>query len=380
MSATYTYYVADLLSGEIIGDLPLTGVGFTRVLNAPGTFRGSLPTRDPAVRALAPRRLTEPGRTALYVDRDGVLVWGGIVWTTRYAAADGMLEVSAADFLSYFEHRFVLPHPLSPGVPIAEQPPVRFPAGGGEGVDQLSIAETLIGLAQRPPSADLGIRVRRSGTAPHVPRTATYQPFDLKPVLEALSDLSDAADGFDFVSDVRYVRGVPERSVLFGSPQLGRTGTAHLWEYGAGLVDFVWPVDAADAATRVFARGAGNGAEQLIEYAAAAAPGPRPLPLLESAVAALDISDRSLLRALAEQRRHNLEHPVTLPELTVRADRPPYLGTYRVGDPARVIIDDPFFSGPVDVTTRIVEYEVSPGDDAEEELIRLTVIPVEETP
>ena len=163
MSGTYTYYVADLLTGEIIGDLPLTGVGFTRVLNAPGTFRGSLHTRDPRVLALAPRRLTEPGRTALYVDRDGVLVWGGIIWTTRYTADDGALELGAADFLSYFEHRFVLPHPLLPGVPVSEQPPVLFPYEGGEAVDQLFIAESLLALAQSAPGGDLGIRPRRSG-------------------------------------------------------------------------------------------------------------------------------------------------------------------------------------------------------------------------
>ncbi|WP_017577119.1 hypothetical protein [Nocardiopsis kunsanensis] len=383
MSGTYTYYVTDLLSGRIIGDLPLTGVGFTRVLNAPGTFRGNLLTRDPRVRALALRRLTEPGRTALYVDRDGVLVWGGSIWTTRYTAEDGMLEVSAADFLSYFEHRFVLRYPLLPGVPVAEQPPVRFPAEGEEDVDQLSIAESLINLAQSPPGGDLGVRVRRSGSAPHTPRDVTYHPFDLKPVLEALSDLSDlsdAVDGFDFISDVRYARGVPERSVLFGAPLLDQSGAAHLWEYGAGLVDFDWPMDAADAASRVFARGAGSGAEQLIEFSAMTTHGPRPVPLLESAVSALDISDRSLLGALAEQRRRNLERPVTLPELTVRADHPPHLGAYRVGDRARFIIDAPFFADLVDVTTRIVEYEVSPGDDAEEELVRLTVTPTEETP
>src|SRR5215468_3031033 len=110
-AATYTYLVGDLATGTIVAELPLFGVSFDKRLNDTGSLRAQLRIDDPGVRDQEFRVLTEPGRSVIYVDRDGDLLWGGIVWTSRYTAANGTLEIGAADFLSYFEHRRVLRYP-----------------------------------------------------------------------------------------------------------------------------------------------------------------------------------------------------------------------------------------------------------------------------
>ncbi|MFL6126906.1 MAG: hypothetical protein ACJ73U_45700, partial [Actinophytocola sp.] len=100
MGAVYTYLIADLRSGQILDELPLSGVTFDKKLNDTGSLRAQLNVADPVIRRREPRLLTEPGRTAVYVDRDGDLLWGGIVWTSRYSGATGVLELGASDLLS----------------------------------------------------------------------------------------------------------------------------------------------------------------------------------------------------------------------------------------------------------------------------------------
>ncbi|MGW5717211.1 hypothetical protein ACWEVP_13680 [Amycolatopsis sp. NPDC003865] len=365
MGTSYTYLIADLRTGAVLDELPLSGVQFDKKLNDTGTLRGQLRVDDPEIRIREPRLLAEPGRTAVYVDRDGDLVWGGIVWTSRYSAAGGVLELTAADFASYFDHRLVLdPTDLSR--------PVSFTA-----TDQLAIVRGLLDLAQSADGGDLGVAVTGSATS-GVLRTVSYASADLKSVAEVLRDLANTDTGFDFAFDVRYDEsGQPERLLRLGYPRLGLPGgdRAYVWEYGANLVDFVWPSDAASMATRVLGMGnAGGGGVPVVRSDPGATAGG--WPLLEAAAAPVDTTDAAMLAAhvageLAARRR-----PVVLPELTVRADLDPVVGTYSVGDDARIVVDDPFFAGDqLDVTVRLLGLSVTPGDDGGQEQVVLTVEP-----
>ena len=42
MATTYRYLFADLLTNEILAELPLTGVSFTQMLNQAGSFQGRI--------------------------------------------------------------------------------------------------------------------------------------------------------------------------------------------------------------------------------------------------------------------------------------------------------------------------------------------------
>ncbi|TDV47853.1 hypothetical protein [Actinophytocola oryzae] len=356
MGATYTYLIADLRGGDILDELPLSGVTFDKKLNDTGSLRAQLYVGDPEIRVREPRLLTEPGRTAVYVDRDGELLWGGIVWTSRYSGASNVLELGAADLLSYFEHRLVLdPEDPTAGVPLAG--------------DQLAVARSLVTGAQSHPGGDLGI-VFTGAESSGVTRTVTYSPGDLKPVADALRDLANADDGFDFTVDVRYGEsGEPQRFLRFGFPRLGQPGAPYVWEYGANLVDYVWPSDAASMATRVLAPG---GAPVVTDPTALTAG----WPLLDAQVSPSDTTDAAMLDAQVKGELAARRRPVVLPELTVRADLDPVVGSYSVGDDARIVIDDPFFAGEqLDVTVRILGLEVTPGDDAGQEQVTLTVAP-----
>src|SRR3954462_6964694 len=98
--AVYTYYAADLMTGQLLDEIPLSDVSFTLPINDAGTLSATVPlySRSGLAQTLA------TARTALYVDRDGVLVWGGVLWTRRYDAKDTSLQLDALDFLSYLDH------------------------------------------------------------------------------------------------------------------------------------------------------------------------------------------------------------------------------------------------------------------------------------
>ncbi|MEV7091146.1 hypothetical protein AB0O07_35695 [Streptomyces sp. NPDC093085] len=384
--ARYTYYTADLATGAISDELPLYDVTFSTELNEAGEFRGRLPLGDPRVTVHRPRELTEPARAALYVERDGILVWGGVIWTVKYGSADRHLEISGAGFLSYFDHRRVLPADFDPAVTELASVGVTFTDH-----DQSDIARDLVRLAQAHPGGDIRVRpdsAARSG----IPRTLGFPGGQLKSTGEALRELASLEDGPDFLLDVAYGSdGRPVRRLRVGTPRLGRRSTGHVWEYGANLTGYTWPVDGASTAVRVFALGEqrpgggedgdeGGGESEGGQLVAVAEDLTTGRPLLETEVSYVQISDPEVLRSQARSALAAVSAPVVLPELTARADREPLLGSYQVGDEATVVVRDVFFPDGTQFDVRITGIEVTPGNDAGEEQVQLTVTPIRRLP
>lgn len=103
-SVEYRYFLTDLLSNQIISEVPFTGVSYERVNRRAGSFSGSIAYLE-ATKELNLYEATMPGRTGLYVMRNGVCVWGGIIWSRSYDIDSRNLQVQGGEFLSYFYHR-----------------------------------------------------------------------------------------------------------------------------------------------------------------------------------------------------------------------------------------------------------------------------------
>lgn len=100
----YKYIVTDLLSDSILAEIPFENVSYTRALRDAGTFSGSIPViADNDYLDLY--ETTLPGKTALYILRNGVCVWGGIIWSRTYNIITRSLEVNGSEFTSYFSRR-----------------------------------------------------------------------------------------------------------------------------------------------------------------------------------------------------------------------------------------------------------------------------------
>jgi hypothetical protein len=105
MATQYRYLFADLRTNDILAELPLTNVTFSQVLNTPGAFSGEILASDIRESAYDIVGSTEPARTAVYVDRDGVLIWGGIIWLRTWDTDTQKFGFQAREFGSYFERR-----------------------------------------------------------------------------------------------------------------------------------------------------------------------------------------------------------------------------------------------------------------------------------
>ena len=102
----YRYYVCDLMTGELLVEVPFRGVSYSRSLNEAGNFSGEIAVTDDTFN-LSVYENTLPGKTSLYVVRNGVCVWGGIIWSRTYDLVSRTVNVSASEFPSYLARRVV---------------------------------------------------------------------------------------------------------------------------------------------------------------------------------------------------------------------------------------------------------------------------------
>jgi hypothetical protein len=102
--ALYRYITADLLSNQVIAEIPFKGVSYERAIKGAGKFGGTVPVIDSNA-SLGLYESTMPGKTALYVVRNDTCVWGGIIWDRSYNAKQRELTIGASEFTSYLYHR-----------------------------------------------------------------------------------------------------------------------------------------------------------------------------------------------------------------------------------------------------------------------------------
>lgn len=100
----YRYFLTDLVTNEILAEIPFTGVSYERALKSAGSFSGNIPISDETI-GLDLYNVTMPGKTGLYVTRNGTCVWGGIIWSRDYNVVSKEMSVSASEFTSYLHHR-----------------------------------------------------------------------------------------------------------------------------------------------------------------------------------------------------------------------------------------------------------------------------------
>jgi hypothetical protein len=357
MTTTYRYLIADLSSNVIIAELPLTGVSFTQQLNQAGSFQGHLLLSGINAEAFNVDASTIPGRNAIYVDRDGILVWGGVIWGRTYNSSDQTLTLSALEFVSYFTHRRITT------------------TTAFTNTDQLLIAKTLVEDAQNVPNGDIGVLYNTAGqTVSGKLVDRVYYDYELKTVFNAVQDLSRQQDGFDFDIDVYYdnITGLPDKAFNTYYPKLGTTWVssnpyALVFNFPAGnIVEYEYPEDGSIVANRIYALGAGSNEGKLISVAEDVTKFADGWALLEEQSNYSDITDQTVLDNLATGQVAAQSYPPTTVKIVVPPYIDPIYGTYSLGDEVRLLITDSRFPEGLDEIYRLVGISVQPGEDGPE--------------
>jgi len=354
MATQYRYLFADLLTNSIIAELPLTGVNFTQQLNSIGTFTGHLLLSGINSAALNVPNATIPARTAIYVDRDGVLVWGGIIWNRTFSSKDQSLTITAREFESYFEKRVITTTNVFTNV------------------DQLTIAQTLITQAQAVSSGNIGVTVGTETSGVLVSKT--YYSYELKNVFSAIQDLSKSNAGFDFNIQVSYdSNSNPTKTLHLGYPRYGiaysaTSTTVPVLELPGNMVAYEYAEDGTLAANYVYAVGAGSNEGKLIATAVDGTKIAAGWPVIEVMQNYSDQTDGVLLGNLASGAVSAISYPPVILKAVIPTFVDPIFGSYNVGDDVRVRITDDRFPAGLDTYYRLTAYNVQVGEDGPEEV------------
>ena len=290
----------------------------------------------------APPKVTranlDPGRTAIYVERDGVLVWGGILWTAKADIQSARVQIGGEGFWSYFRHRYVR-HTKNYVLWYQHQ-----------------IARDLVNYAQAQAGGNIGLLVPDTIGSVGPRRDRTYHHYERKNVGEAVEQLAAVQDGFDFAIELGYdASGDIVKTLDFDYPRRGRM-TSIVFELGTNIEGLTQEIDATRQANLVDGIGSGEGDQMLVATASDLTLVP-PYPLLEEIITFKDVSEVATMAAKAQSALAAHKTPLErLPTLLAHASPDVGVGTFITGDTVRVRGEDGFFS--VDELMRITNYQV----------------------
>jgi hypothetical protein len=382
----YKYFIADLITGEIVDELLLTNVKWGLKTKAAGQFTAQAPlTGKRKLSSL--KSTTTPGNRALYLVRNGVVVWGGIVWTRQYKKSTKYMDMTALSFEAYLDHRVIwrrrnytdvdvyrifrdLLHGIQvdfdpSATPIAGDPSVYYPTDG-----------TYTNAGGRPDNASIGI-ADGSGTSPFDPVTNTddFRGNELKFLGETISALSDHQNKyFEYRIEPSLVNEIFTKTLVIFAPEPNGSATNLIFTDPGAISDYTWSDTMEGAATRYWVTGDGQGPDKVIgnwvndslltggqqrenNYNAN-------FPLYDE----VDLSRHSRTKSqatldnYAEKYGKKAEPPIVVWDVTVLGGRSPVLGTYRPGQWAKFIIQDDDLGDTIKFTRRILEMNVTVPD------------------
>lgn len=389
--AEYRVLWADIKTPtDIQGELPVESIFYSKVLNAPGAIGGRMPL-DPYGSVLqaptcpilpttwysliktTPAVVSVPvvsereriarstaaalfgpsafgtARTIVYIERDGVILKGGLIWGHVASVEQDQITFQGEGWHSYFRKRTI-------------QNTLTYTTA-----DQDAIARGLIDHAQAYGGGHIGVTT--TANLHGVTRDRSYPWHEGKNIGQALEQLAAVNNGFEFDYVSSYDSGGdPQTDFVTRYPTTGRS-TEHVFELGvnASLVDY--SEDGKSKVNQHRAFGAGFGTEIDIRTAFNSADIVS-YPLLEGTSSHPDVTRPATLTAHAERALTRGQEPSTLITMSVFADAIPTVGSYEVGDRVRVTADRGYLQ--LDrAWYRIVAIEVAVDDSGEESTVVL---------
>lgn len=364
MTARWRYMVEDPLTGFVLAhDLPLSDVTLSESLNRPGGLTGRLPIADPH----ADPSILWPGRRAIYALRDGVIQWGGVLWTVEVPRGSDDVKIKAEGWLGYWDHRDIW---RTRSYTQVEQ----FDIFAQLVADAQDTAGSTTPFSDSEGQVDLGIDVvwdAPSGVLRD--RIDQYADHQSKNLGDALRELAAVDHGFDFSMEYTLGTETIGKAIRLHFPLRGRDlrgDLSHRFEFEfdtspaskTNVIDRGVIHDASGQAWRIRGWGEGIDADRLRSQFVYGAAGAGYLPL-DGHPTWGTVSEQSTLDGHTAAHVVRNARPVRIPSITVDPDRDPTWGTYGLGDivPVDIIDRSPLssYTGP----GRIVGWSIDADQD-----------------
>lgn len=373
--------------------LPLSGVSMSETMRGVGELKATLQLADEEVRALNPWDKVVPRKTGIVAVREVLdpvaRVWTAtpiqhyVVWSAPRDPATGRMSISAQTVESLWARRLITREII------------------WDNVDQTTIAANLlnpaifsqvaVGANPWPGWINIDPPVTNTG----VLRDFTYDENQETNLLAAHKDRSQVIGGYEWRTSVRVLSGVDAVSAasfrvqfVLGYPQLGRrlgdlAGIPRLRydREGAGnVLEVSYPYDGTDVPNIVWGRG--NGYEELqVRSLAINTEWNYGFLQSEDRFSDPDVKEQATLDDKCLQRIDEaLSGERYITGLTIRGDRPPYFGSYVIGDDLILETNDltwpPDFydaNGFLALTSRIFGWVINPPQGDQSEKIKLVL-------
>lgn len=368
----YQYIFDDVLTRAKLGTLPLYGVSCSDFLSydstKPGNFTGTIRMDDRQYTSRQILDWTEPGKTRLWIERDGSLIWGGMIWTRTYQSDGRSMQLSGQTFASY------------PGTVFLDF------GGASVGIDGLGepysvlrliwryLRNELSGIPPLPTYYNIGVTLEAFHADPTVPNvTTTWNASDNKYLQAYVDELLGM--NAEFRIRVFYsTTGV--RTAQFESHKKGGLGTSAAASIDVpvlrypGDISKYWMTDSTSvAAHKILGLGIASGNATLRYIGFDHPAGYVGLNLIKSYAT----DDQAILQANVDADVQLVKPPVVKPVYELSGDKVDM--NFQLGDHRRVVIDDPYRypDGPVAGTVRITGWQLSPESSLGNESLSLTI-------
>lgn len=324
--------------------LPVTDLSYGPELSGPGELSGTL---EPRLIASQPG-LVDPGTTFIYVESDGQIQWGGLIWDVR--AKGSSYTIEAASWSSYLQKRFDLDG-----------------QHGGRGpytyADRCQIIRNIWAYAQNVPDGDIGVTVDATTSTSTVgtPADVWYSnAWDLKSLGDQVDELVSDQATPEYTCTTTWnsnKSGVVKR-IQLGWPRLGARRTDIEFTSGVNIVeDPEESLSGDDYAQVVIGTGAGDGSAKLRQISAVRNGRLR----LEASAAFPEVNGNDVLKKRVEWERAWRQSLGAVEKVTVRDTPAAPFGSWQVGDDVYVRIHNNWtsFTG----WCRITGWMVTPTAD-----------------
>ena len=236
----YRYLFVDIMTKRLLLEAPAFGTWFSRALCRAGNATLSVAaTDDVSVQDLIDATMV--GRTKIYVERDGRIIWSGIIWTRTWSEESLAFSYTAQSLESYSYSQQI-------------QGSLSF-----NREDQRNIVRSIFAHMQAKPYANIGLLLP-DVFVPDILRTVDFQNYEGWSYGRALEYMVSYDQGMDYTIESYWDGDTIVDAVLIGNV-IGRNAqtTGVVYDYPGDIKQFWWSESAAKGGTAFVGYGKGEG-------------------------------------------------------------------------------------------------------------------------
>lgn len=351
LPAEYKYVFGRLGTEAVIEEIPLYGVWMSMELNVGGQFTGTFKLDMDGKDNQTLVDATIPGYCWVAVERNGICIWHGFIWTRTYSAQSKTMQIQAQSFEYYADKRIIDQN-------------LDF-----EAVEQRNIFRSLWTTMQSGPSENLNINVPDAFDTV-VEKDLLVLATDFQYYRDAMSGIADAADGFDWYIGVSKDGTLYRKDLRIGYPILGTDASSSMvvFEYPGSITQYYMTDSMTIAGTHTYIIGAGEGSSMVVGTYVQTTMINNGFPRWDIDVSRKDISNQTIINSIAEQVATIRKPPMPVIKLSIKGNLEPEFGTYNLGDKCRVVINDSRFPNGFSAIKRLIKWELQPqsSDNSDE--------------